>query len=245
MIIAPEEVPVGVLGPNGSGKSTLLKNIYRTLTPVSGSIRLDGELISTLKNKDLARKIGVVAQDNSLPFDFEVKDIVAMGRSPHKKPWSRDTKEDEIIVENALRHVNMLGMADKSFLHLSGGEKQRVLLARVLAQQTDLLILDEPTNHLDVHHQMKFLDTFKDLGTTVLAAIHDLNLAALYCDRIYLMKNGRIYVSDSPGEVLTAKNLREVYDIEADVRRHPETGKVSITYVPGYTPVKGATMYEA
>ncbi|ASF40656.1 heme ABC transporter ATP-binding protein [Halobacillus halophilus] len=223
---------VGIIGPNGCGKSTLLKNLYRSLTPDTGSIYLDHKGFKDLKVKELARKLGVIGQDNTLPFDFAVNDIVAMGRSPHKKLFQSDTKEDMEIIQNALEKVDMHTMADKNYLYLSGGEKQRVLLARVLSQQTDFLILDEPTNHLDIHHQLRIFDVIKGLGATVLSAIHDLNIAALYCDRIYVMKDGSIYQSGTPEEILTTDIIQEVFNIKTDVRIHPVTKKVMITYLP-------------
>ncbi|SDO36961.1 heme ABC transporter ATP-binding protein [Halobacillus aidingensis] len=223
---------VGIIGPNGSGKSTLLKNLYRALTPDSGSIYLDQQNYRDLKVKEIAKKLGVIGQDNALPFDFPVKEIVAMGRSPHKKLFEGDNKEDKEIIENALKKVEMGDMAERNYLYLSGGEKQRVLLARVLAQQTECLVLDEPTNHLDIHHQLRIFDVIKGLGATVLSAIHDLNIAALYCDRIYVMKDGTIYKSGTPEDILTSKTIHEVFNIKTDVRRHPVTKKVMITYLP-------------
>ncbi|WP_082232775.1 heme ABC transporter ATP-binding protein [Halobacillus massiliensis] len=223
---------VGVIGPNGSGKSTLLKNLYRVLSPDSGSIYLDNKNYKDIKVKEIAKKLGVIGQDNTLPFDFAVNDIVAMGRSPHKKLFEGDTKEDIQIIHDSLKKVGMQEMAERNYLYLSGGEKQRVLLARVLSQQTDFLILDEPTNHLDIHHQLRLFDVIKDLGVTVLSAIHDLNIAALYCDRIYVMKDGSIYASGTPEEILTSVVLHEVFKINTDVRIHPVTNKVMITYLP-------------
>ncbi|QAS53523.1 heme ABC transporter ATP-binding protein [Halobacillus litoralis] len=223
---------VGIIGPNGSGKSTLLKNIYRALTPDTGSIYLDEKNYRNFKVKEIAKKLGVIGQDNSLPFDFAVNEIVAMGRSPHKKLFEGDKKEDKEIIQNALKKVDMEEMAERNFLYLSGGEKQRVLLARVLSQQTEFLVLDEPTNHLDIHHQLRIFDVIKGLGATVLSAIHDLNIASLYCDRIYVMKNGSIYKSGTPEEIFTSENINEVFNIKTDVRLHPVTKKVMITYLP-------------
>ncbi|CDQ18981.1 heme ABC transporter ATP-binding protein [Halobacillus karajensis] len=223
---------VGIIGPNGSGKSTLLKNLYRALTPDSGSIYLDHENYRDLKIKDIAKKLGVIGQDNGVPFDFAVNEIVAMGRSPHKKLFEGDKKEDKEIIQNALNTVGMADMAERNYLYLSGGEKQRVLLARVLSQQTEFLVLDEPTNHLDIHHQLRIFDVIKGLGATVLSAIHDLNIASLYCDRIYVMKDGSIYKSGTPEEILTSENIKEVFNIKTDVRQHPVTKKAMITYLP-------------
>ena len=223
---------VGIIGPNGSGKSTILKNIYRALDPASGTAFLDGENIYKMSYKAMATKVGVVGQENYVPFDFKVEDIVAMGRSPHKKLFDGDTKADKEIVMAALDKIGMKHMAKRNYQHLSGGEKQRVIIARVLAQQTDFLILDEPTNHLDIGYQLSIFDLVKNLGVTVLSAIHDLNIAALYCDRIYILKQGKLYASGTPEELLTSKTIREVYGINADVIIHPVTQKVNITYLP-------------
>lgn len=223
---------VGIVGPNGSGKSTLLKNLYRALKPDTGTILLDGDEYRLLNAKKIARKIGVVGQEHSIPFDFNVDEIVAMGRSPYKKLFDVDTKEDHEIVEQALHNVGLTQLAKTNYLQLSGGEKQRVIIARVLAQKTDFLLLDEPTNHLDIQFQLQMFDLIKGLKLTVLSAIHDLNLAALYCDRIYVMKDGQIYTSGTPEEVLTPELLRDVFGIRADVIVHPLTQKVSITYLP-------------
>ncbi len=223
---------IGIIGPNGSGKSTLLKNLYRTLKPKSGTIFLDGKDLYKLTSKKVAKKIGVVGQENTVPFDFKVEEIVAMGRSPYKKLFSSDTIEDREIIKNSLRQIGMEAIANKNYSNLSGGEKQRVLIARVLAQQPEILILDEPTNHLDIHHQLQIFDLIKSLKLTVLAAIHDLNIAALYCDKIFVIKNGKIYKSGSPEEVLTSQLIYEVYGIQADITVHPITRKISVTYLP-------------
>lgn len=223
---------VGIIGPNGSGKSTLLKNLYRVLKPNSGSIQFDGEELQRMHTKKLAKKLGVVGQEHSIPFDFKVNEIVAMGRSPYKKLFDHDTAEDKAIIERALNYVGLLELANESFSNLSGGEKQRVIIARVLAQKTDFLILDEPTNHLDIHHQFQMFDLIKGLNITVLSAIHDLNIAAMYCDRIYVLKEGKMYMSGTPEEVLTASLIKDVFGIDAYVIIHPITQKISITYLP-------------
>lgn len=223
---------VGLIGPNGSGKSTVLKNLYRALDPDRGSVHLDGQNLFKMSHKASAEKIGVVGQENMVPFDFKVEEIVAMGRSPHKKLFDPDTKKDHEIVMHALEHLGMADVAKRSYLNLSGGEKQRVLIARVIAQETDFLILDEPTNHLDISYQLQIFDLVKRLEVTVLSAIHDLNMAAMYCDRIYVLKDGKIFFSGTPEEVLTVQLIREVYGIEADVKTHPVTKKMAITFLP-------------
>jgi len=223
---------VGLIGPNGSGKSTVLKNIYRGLTPDQGNITLDGEDLLKMSFKKSARKLAVVGQENDVPFDFMVEEIVAMGRAPHKRLFDLDTAKDKRIVQHALEHLGMEKMAKRNYLNLSGGEKQRVIIARAVAQESDFLILDEPTNHLDVSYQMQIFDFIKRLKVTVLSAIHDLNMAALYCDRLYVLKNGKVVLHGTPEEVLTPENIHDVYGVRSSVERHPVTGKLSITYLP-------------
>ena len=208
---------VGLLGPNGSGKSTLLKCIYRVLHQDAGCIFLDGKENTKMGYKETARFLGVVAQHNIYDFDFSVRDIVLMGRSPHKKTMEQDNAEDRRIAREALARVGLSGFEERTFAELSGGEQQRVILARALAQQTRALILDEPTNHLDVKYQLQLLNTVKSLDLTVVAAFHDLNLAGLYCDEIYVLKDGRVRAAGAPWEVLTAPLIEEVYGVHADI----------------------------
>lgn len=223
---------VGLIGPNGSGKSTVLKNIYRGLTPDGGSIELDGENLLTMPYKKSALKLAVVGQENDVPFNFMVEEIVAMGRSPHKKLFDIDNAHDKEIVHHALEHLGMEKMAKRNYLNLSGGEKQRVIIARAIAQESDFFILDEPINHLDISYQMQIFDFIKRLNVTVLSAIHDLNMAALYCDRIYVLKDGKVVLQGTPEEVLTPENIYEVYGVRSSVVKHPITGRTSITFLP-------------
>ncbi|SFA86740.1 iron complex transport system ATP-binding protein [Acetitomaculum ruminis DSM 5522] len=223
---------VGLIGPNGSGKSTALKNIYRGLRPDKGSIEIDGENLLTMSYKNSALKMAVVGQENDVPFDFMVEEIVAMGRTPHKKLFDLDDEHDKEIVHHALEHLGMESMAKKNYLHLSGGEKQRVIIARAIAQESDFYILDEPTNHLDISYQLQIFDFIKRLNVTVLSAIHDLNMAALYCDRLYVLKKGEIVLSGSPEEVLTEENIYNVYGVNSSVTKNALTGKVSISFLP-------------
>ncbi len=208
---------VGLLGPNGSGKSTLLKAIYRTLKPTGGAVLLDGKPLNKWSVKESAKKMSVVAQHNYYNFDFAVQDIVLMGRSPHKKMLERDSAKDHQIVADCLETVGMSDFAERSFQTLSGGEQQRVILARALAQDTECLVLDEPTNHLDIKHQLELMDIVKGLNKTVISAIHDLNIAAMYCDYIYVLKDGKVFDSGNTKEVLTKSLIREVYDVDAEI----------------------------
>ncbi|QRG69541.1 ABC transporter ATP-binding protein [Brevibacillus choshinensis] len=225
---------VGLIGPNGSGKSTLLKSIYRVLKPVAGRIFLDGDDLYQLAPRESARRMAVVRQESSVEFDFTVLEMVLMGRSPHKGMFQMDTPEDMHIGKEALARVGMTDYSERSFFSLSGGEKKRVLIARALAQQAELLVLDEPTNHLDVRYQLQVMDLVKQLGIPVLSALHDLNLAAMYCDRLYVLKAGRIVASGCPDEILTADLIREVYEVETDVSIHPVTGKKHIYFFSSF-----------
>lgn len=223
---------VGLIGPNGCGKSTLLKNIYRVLTPDAGSMELDGENLLKMKRRESARRMAVVCQENETPFHFTVEEIVAMGRTPHKGMFETDNGEDKKIVRHALEHVGMQHLAGRSYQSLSGGEKQRVMIARAVAQDCDLMILDEPTNHLDVSYQLQVFDFIRRLKVTALAAVHDLNLAALYCDRIYVMKRGKIVLEGAPEEVLTPENIWNVYGVRSTVLENPTNGKRIISFLP-------------
>lgn len=226
---------VGVIGPNGSGKSTLLKTIYRVLKPECGSIEIDDVPIQSMSLRESALKTAVVAQHNYYNFDFSVLDVALMGRSPHKEKMDRDNSEDYRIAREALERVGMLEYEDRGFYTLSGGEQQRVILARALAQQTPFIILDEPTNHLDIKYQLQLMDTIKDLDLTVLCALHDLNIAGAYCDRLIMMKEGRVFAVGTPEEILRPQTIREVYGVDATVELNEETGLLNIVYHPSYS----------
>jgi iron complex transport system ATP-binding protein len=221
---------IGIIGPNGSGKTTLLKCIYRVLKPKGGVIFLDGADMRTIPLKETAKKMGVVFQHNYYNFDFTVREIVLMGRAPHKKQMERDNAEDFRIVDDALKTVEMESFADRRFSTLSGGEQQRIILARALAQQTKCLILDEPTNHLDVKHQFQLLNLLKNLDMTVIAALHDLNLAVSYCDYIYVLKSGTLKGRGSSRELLTPEFLREIYEVDTKIIEDPESGGIHILF---------------
>ena len=223
---------IGLLGPNGSGKSTLLRCVYRSLMPDAGTISLDGADLLAMPPRDAARKMAVVLQESPVQFDFTVQEMVLMGRTPHKSAFDPDTIDDWEIVTDALAQVDMLDFRERSYGTLSGGEKQRVLIARALAQQSQLLVLDEPTNHLDIRYQLEILDIVRELPVTSLAALHDLNLAALYCDRLYVLSQGRVVASGAPDDVVTADLIYEVYGVRADVATDPATGRTHIIYFP-------------
>ncbi|MCI0385582.1 ABC transporter ATP-binding protein [Streptomyces sp. CNQ085] len=224
---------IGLVGPNGSGKSSLLRAVYRVLRPDAGRVRVDGEDLWSLPVRRLARTAAAVVQEPTADFDLAVREVVAMGRTPHKRLLDGDTPEDASLVESALTAVGAGDLAGRPFGRLSGGERQRVLIARALAQQPALLVLDEPTNHLDVRHQLEVLGLLRRLPATVLVALHDLNLAAYYCDRLYVLRNGEVNASGPPAEVLTPRLLAEVYGVAGEVVLHPRTGRPHITFLPG------------
>jgi iron complex transport system ATP-binding protein len=233
--VRPGEL-VGLIGPNGSGKSSLLRCVYRVLRPEAGLVTLDEEDVWRMSAREVARRAAVVVQESPTDFDFTAREMASMGRSPHKGLLDRDTREDSRIVDEALERVGALRFADRSFGSLSGGEKQRVLLARALAQRARFLILDEPTNHLDVRYQLEILGLVRNLGKTLgvgaLAALHDLNLAALYCDRLYALADGRVRAGGSPEAVLSEGFVRDLYGVECEVRLHPTTGRPDVTFLP-------------
>ena len=223
---------VGIIGPNGSGKTTLLRCIYRTLKPSKGEILINDTLMKNFSLRETAKKIAVVSQHNEIGFDFSVMEMVLMGRSPHKKFMERDNPKDYELALESLEKVGMESFKDRSFNSLSGGEKQRIILARALAQSTRCLILDEPTNHLDIKYQLQFMSIAKALDITVISAIHDLNLAAIYCDKIYALKNGQVVAYGTPIEVLTKELIKDLYDVDSDIILNANTGLINIIYNP-------------
>ncbi|MGP4012246.1 ABC transporter ATP-binding protein [Streptomyces sp. 4N124] len=218
---------VGLVGPNGSGKSTLLRCVYRALRPAAGVVRLDGDDVHTLDPRAAARRLAALPQESSSEFDFTVAEVVGMGRLPHR---DRTAAEDRAICAEAMRSTGVDHLADRGFLALSGGERQRVLIARALAQRPQVLVLDEPTNHLDIAHQLDVLSLVRASGLTVLAALHDLNLAAAHCDLLYVVSAGRIVAAGPPHDVLRPDLLAEVFGVRAHPVRHPETGAVQLLF---------------
>lgn len=228
---APGET-VGLVGPNGSGKTTLLRCVYGALRPTHGRALLDGDDLHTMTAKARARRVATVPQDGQSDFELTVREVVAMGRSPHRRFWEADTAADTALADAALSRVGIAPLADRAFPSLSGGERQRALVARALVQRPALFVLDEPTNHLDIRYQLEVLTLIRELGATKLLALHDLNLAAYYCDRLYVLKAGTVVTSGTPAEVLTPELLAAVYEVEAEVRCHPRTGAPTVVYLP-------------
>ncbi len=223
---------IGLVGPNGSGKSTLLRNVYRVLRPRAGSIVLDGDDVWDLSARQSAQRTAVVVQEPTGDFDFAVRDIVMMGRTPHLSALARPTGDDDRIVDEALLRVEASPLANRLFRTLSGGEKQRVLVARALAQRSTLLILDEPTNHLDICHQIDLLELIRQLGLATLTALHDLNLAAEYCDRLYVLQEGEVVAEGPPEKVLEPALISRVFGVGAARYTHPATGRPQLAFYP-------------
>ncbi|WP_293661604.1 ABC transporter ATP-binding protein [uncultured Phascolarctobacterium sp.] len=222
---------VGIIGPNGSGKSTFLKCVYRVQKPTEGKIFLNGKSLDEMSYRESALQLAVVAQHNFYSFDFDVLQVVLMGRSPHKKILDRDNAEDYAIARRALATVGLAGFEKRSFITLSGGEQQRVILARALTQQTECMVLDEPTNHLDIKYQLQIMDIVKSLDLTVVAAVHDLNIAAMYCDRLIAVKDGMIVGCAAPEQLLTEEFIYELYGVKTKVDI-AGNGRINIIYLP-------------
>jgi iron complex transport system ATP-binding protein len=217
---------VGLIGPNGCGKTSIIKAVSRVLRPDSGQILLDGKDLRHISRSDLARRIGVVPQNPLLPDTFTVAEIVLLGRNPHLGWLRSESQSDLVIVRSAMERTGISHLAERRMGELSGGERQRVTIARVLAQEPQAVLLDEPTANLDISHQIEVLDLIKSLclekKLAVLIALHDLNLAAQYCDRLILMGEGRIHAEGSPQAVITAANIKNVYAADSFVYPHPE-----------------------
>lgn len=218
-----------IVGPNGSGKSTLLKVISSILKPQQGVIMLDSRDISGLSSREVAKSLSFVPQNTSFEFDFKVSDVVLMGRYPYIRRLRGETALDHRLAETAMKYTNTDSLADRSFMELSGGERQRVILAQALAQEPKILLLDEPVSHLDLQHQVEILNLIKkmciDKELTVVAVLHDLNMAATYSDYVIMMKDGELIHQGTPYETLTVENIREIFNTEVHISVSPITNK--------------------
>jgi iron complex transport system ATP-binding protein len=227
---------LAVVGPNGAGKTTLLRAVNGLLEPRSGEVQVGGTSVTDLSARDLARRVATVPQETSLGFDFDARSIVEMGRTPHRARLRGAATADELAVEQALERTNIRSLADRPVGELSGGERQRVLLARAVAQETPVLVLDEPTASLDINHQLATLSLARELvqeGRTAVAAIHDLDLAARFCDQMALLTDGEIVAIGPPSEVLTSERLAEAYGVPTEVTVNPVTGTPTVTALEG------------
>jgi len=227
---------VALLGPNGSGKTTLIKLMSGVLKPSQGEINLDGSVLGRMKRREVAQRVAVVPQQFSMPFAFTLREVVLLGRTPFLKAFSDEGERDRRVVEQAIALIGIEELEQRFFNELSGGERQKAILAMALAQEPKLLLLDEPTAHLDINHQVEILDLVKSLnreqGITVIGAMHDLNLAALYFGRLILLKEGRIFVDGTPEQVLTEDTIKEVFSASVQVTQHPVTKSPHITITP-------------
>lgn len=224
---------VAVIGPNGSGKTTLLKIINGTLRPDSGRMLVDGQETSRWSRKDIARKVAIVPQETSLIFPFYAEEIVLMGRFPHLGRYRFEDNKDYTIVHDAMERTDTVSFATRRFGELSAGERQRVLIARALAQEPKILLLDESTVFLDLKHQAQFMALLHHLNAeqklTVMFVTHDINLAAQNSEKIIMLDSGKIYAIGSPADVITAANIKEVYDVEAGIDANPYDGSPRVT----------------
>ncbi|WP_405790947.1 ABC transporter ATP-binding protein [Streptomyces sp. NBC_00029] len=226
--IAPGET-VGLLGPNGSGKSSLLRCLAGLRVPDAGTVRYDGQPVRDWSARRIARRIAFVEQDSGFDTDLGVADVVGLGRTPFRDRWRGPDATDRAVVAAALDRVGLTALAGRSWRTLSGGERQRTHIARALAQQPYGLLLDEPTNHLDVKHQLELMELLAGTGQTVLVALHDLTLAARYCDRLLLMDRGRLIAAGAPAAVLTAGHLARIFDVDAELATDSR-GRPTVSY---------------
>jgi iron complex transport system ATP-binding protein len=228
----PRGAIVGLLGPNGSGKTTLLRLLSGTLMPDRGRVSLDGVPLAALARRHLARRIAVVPQETHSAFDFSALDIVLMGRYPHLGAFELEGADDLTIARDALAATGTAALESRGFATLSGGEKQRVVIASALAQASDVLLLDEPTASLDLGFQLEIVNVLirlnRDRGTTMVVSTHDLNLAAALCSELALLKNGRVLARGTTEAVLTPANVRSLYGVEAEIAVHPRAGHLTV-----------------
>lgn len=219
---------LGLIGPNGSGKSSLLRLLAGLKRPDGGRVTIHGKDIAGVPRTQLARQLAFVQQNATTDTNVSVRDVVRLGRTPHRSALSGWTAADQIAVDEALARVGMDHLDSRSWQTLSGGERQRVHIARALAQSPRVMFLDEPTNHLDIHHQIEILQTVRNLEMTSVVALHDLNLAAMFCDRIVVLDQGAIVAAGRPEAVLTEDLMREVFRVAASVAPSPHHGRPQV-----------------
>ncbi|GAA2110543.1 ABC transporter ATP-binding protein [Streptomyces synnematoformans] len=239
---------VGLLGPNGSGKTTLLRLLAGLRRPDTGTVRYDDTSLHDLKRRMLARRLAVVEQDVTAHNHVSVRQVVELGRTPFRGHFDALTEHDQRIIDAALERVDVTDKQHRSWHTLSGGEKQRTQLARALAQEPREILLDEPTNHLDIRHQLELLDLLSKLDVTCIVALHDLNLAARYCDHIVILDHGRVVDAGTPETVLTSDLIESVYGVNVLIDREPTTGVLRVTYLaatPSGTTARQAMQLDA
>ncbi len=224
---------ISIIGPNGSGKSTLLKNLNGIYTPSGGKVTVDSIDINRIKTKELAKKIALVPQNTIIDYEFTVEDIVLMGRHPYKGRFQREDDNDYEIVKEALEMTNTFHLKDRIITEISGGERQRVIIAKALAQNPSIILLDEPTSHLDINHQIEILNLLRKLnqekGTTIVVVIHDINLASRYSDKIIMLNEGEIIGIGRPEEVITKENIEFAYNLKVAIDKNKHTDSIYLT----------------
>ncbi|KOX11903.1 histidinol phosphatase [Nocardiopsis sp. NRRL B-16309] len=227
---------IGLLGPNGSGKSSLIKLLAGAVRPTSGDVTLDDAPLTAISRRERAQAIAVVTQHADTVVDITVYDIVALGRIPHRGTFGGDRDADARAVSEALDRTGLTAKAGELWHRLSGGERQRVHIARALAQEPRELLLDEPTNHLDIRYQLDLLQLVRELPVTAVVALHDLNLAAMFCDSVLVLRDGRAVAAGPASHVLTPRLIADVYEVDATVRIDDTTHRPVITFHPGRVP---------
>ncbi|KRB76598.1 histidinol phosphatase [Nocardioides sp. Root190] len=226
----PAGTVTGLLGPNGSGKTSLLHVMAGLRRPAGGSVRLGEEDVHDMSARTRARRIAVLEQHSSTNLPLTAGQVIELGRIPHRGRWPAGRQEGAEEIAEAMRLAEVTHLVDRDWQTLSGGERQRVQLARALAQQPGVLMLDEPTNHLDLAHQIDLLATVRELGLTVIAALHDLDLAAAFCDHLVVLRDGRVVAAGAPPEVLTSDLVDDVYGVEATVGTHEHSGRLHVVW---------------
>ena len=232
LMVSPGET-LGLIGPNGSGKSSLLRLLAGLRRPESGRVEINGQDIALVSRKALSRQVAFVQQSAATDTNVTVADVVRLGRTPHRSALAGWSKTDEAAVGGALDRVDMKSRSKQAWQTLSGGERQRVHIARALAQAPQVMFLDEPTNHLDIHHQIEILRMVRDLDLTSIIALHDLNLAAMFCDRIVVLKQGSVCACGTPQAVLTRDVLRDVFRVSAHIDGSADAGRPHIRFSAG------------
>jgi iron complex transport system ATP-binding protein len=227
---------VGLIGPNGAGKTTLIRLISGIVVAKQGEVQIDGLDTRGMKRSTIAREVAVVPQQFNMPFAYRVEEVIMLGRTPFMKPFRDSSARDREVIATTMDTVRIKRLEGRCFSELSGGERQKVVLAMALAQETGLLLLDEPTAHLDISHQVEILELLADMNEkghlTIIAAMHDLNLASAYFRRLVLLKDGAIVADGSPGQVLTSSTIGSAYSVPVHIQPHPLTGVPQVIVLP-------------
>lgn len=224
----------GIIGPNGSGKSTLIKNIAGVLDYKNGVVSIEGRDLKGFSKKELAQLMGVVHQKIGIDYDFTIEEVVSMGRNPHIGRFHNLSDQDQKIISDALERTDLLALREKSVLKVSGGELQRTIIARALAQKPKIMLLDEPISHLDIGHQIDMMRMLRELssnlGITIVVVLHELNIAMNYCDRLVLLDNGQIHSTGLPQDVVNSDSLREVYGVTGKIMKSDDNNSCIIQF---------------